>query len=109
MALFNDFIEVRRAALVDDPYGQHRDWANYTVVWSGLGAGVPYLRTRKTDTPIRETALSKAKLYLPGDLDIDTADQILFQGKLWTLEGEAWKWKMGARQYTKIDVRVVTK
>lgn len=109
MSLMNEPIEVRRAPLVEDAYGKHRDWNNYSVVWSGLGAGVPYLRTRKTETPIRETALSKAKLYLPGNLDVDTADRILFQGKLWTLEGEPWKWKMGARQYTMIDVRVVTK
>lgn len=109
MALMNERIEVHRAPLVEDAYGKHRDWANPSVVWSGLGAGVPYLRTRKTETPIRETAMSKAKLYLPGDVDVDTADQILFQGKLWTLEGEAWKWKMGARQYTMVDVRLVTK
>ncbi|MFF8629681.1 hypothetical protein [Streptomyces werraensis] len=105
----NEQIEIRRAGLKEDAYGKHRDWDNYTVVWSGLGAGVPYLRTRKTETPIRETALSKAKIYLPGNLDVDTADLIWFQDKLWTLEGEPWKWRMGARQYTMIDVRVVTK
>ncbi|MEV5883097.1 hypothetical protein AB0L74_10320 [Streptomyces sp. NPDC052020] len=105
----NEQIEIRRAPLVEDAYGKHRDWESSTVVWSGLGAGVPYLRTRKTETPIRETALSKARIYLPGSLDIDTADQVTFQGKIWNLEGEAWKWRMGARQYTMIDVRVVTK
>ncbi|MEV0472328.1 hypothetical protein [Streptomyces prunicolor] len=68
----------------------------FTVIWAGFGTA-------------ESTALSKAKLYLPGNLDVDTADRILFQGKLWTLEGEPWKWKMGARQYTMIDVRVVTK
>jgi hypothetical protein len=40
---------------------------------------------------------------------VDSADRILFQGQTWHLEGEAWKWKLGARQFTMIDVKVVTK
>ncbi|WP_328377039.1 hypothetical protein OHB13_11845 [Streptomyces sp. NBC_00440] len=109
MALFNDIIEVRRAPLVEDAYGHHRDWDTYTVVWSGLGAGVPYLRTHKAETPVRETTTNKATIYLPGNLEVDSSDQILFQSKLWTPEGEPWKWKLGSRQYTMIDVRGVTK
>jgi hypothetical protein len=109
MALFNDQIEVQRAPLIEGEYGRRRDWTNYTVVWSGLGAGVPYQRTRKLDDPARETTQNKATIYLPGDIAVDSADRILFQGKQWTPEGEAWKWKLGSRRYTMVQVKGVTK
>jgi hypothetical protein len=109
MALFNDHIEVHRAPLVADDYGHHRDWDSQTVVWSGMGAGVPYRRAWKADESTRETALNRATLYLPGDIAVDSADRILFQGHIWSPEGEAWKWKLGSRQYTMLDVKVVTK
>ncbi|MFJ9006996.1 hypothetical protein [Streptomyces canus] len=109
MALFNDCIEVRRAQLVTDDYGKHRDWDNQTVVWSGMGAGVPYRRAWKAEESTRETALNRATLYLPGNVAVDSSDRILFQGNTWHPEGEAWKWKLGSRQYTMIQVKLVTK
>jgi hypothetical protein len=74
-----------------------------------MGAGVPYRRSWKPDEASRETAQNRATLYLPGDVPVDSADRISFQGQTWHLEGEAWKWKLGARQFTMIDVKVVTK
>ncbi|MFI0553419.1 hypothetical protein [Streptomyces scabiei] len=109
MALFNDRITVYRAPLVADDYGKHRDWANQTVVWSGMGAGVPYRRAWKADAASRETALNRATCYLPGDVQIDSSDRISFQGNTWAPEGAAWKWKLGSRQYTMIDLKMVTK
>jgi hypothetical protein len=109
MALFNDHIDIHRAPLVTDDYGKHRDWDNPVVVWSGLGAGVPYRRAWKTDAASRETSLNRATLYLPGDVEVDSADRILFQRNTWYSEGEAWKWKLGSRQYTMLDVKLVTK
>ncbi|MGW2709441.1 hypothetical protein HKX69_05825 [Streptomyces argyrophyllae] len=109
MALFNDQIEIHRAPLVTDDYGKHRDWDNATVVWSGRGAGVPYRRTEKPDEATRETSVRRATCYLPGDVAVDSADRILFQGRAWSPEGDAWKWKLGSRQYTMLNVRTVTK
>ncbi|WP_435270923.1 hypothetical protein [Streptomyces sp. 1222.5] len=109
MALFNDHITVYRAQLVTDDYGKHRDWDNQVTVWTGLGAGVPYRRAWKADEASRETALNRATLYLPGDVDVDSADRIEFQGNTWHPEGEAWKWSLGSRRYTMLNVRMVTR
>ncbi|MEV3860716.1 hypothetical protein AB0J38_41205 [Streptomyces sp. NPDC050095] len=109
MALFNDLIEVHRALLVLDDYGSHRDWENPTVVWSGLGAAVPYARVAKADNPNRETSTSRITCYLPGDITVDSADRLLFQGRFWALEGQAWKWRLGSRRYTMLAAKEVTK
>ncbi|MGJ3559628.1 hypothetical protein ACR6C2_16785 [Streptomyces sp. INA 01156] len=55
MALMNERIEVHRAPLVEDAYGRHRDWDNYTVFWSDR-AGVP------TCAPGRPRRLSERRL-----------------------------------------------
>ncbi|MFF3416825.1 hypothetical protein ACFYW9_19310 [Streptomyces sp. NPDC002698] len=107
--LFNDRIEVRRARLVADDYGKHRDWDDPLIVWSGFGAGVPRGGPSSPDAASRETSTSKATVYLPGDVAVDSADKVLFQDQLWQLEGRAWKWKLGSRRYTMLHVKAVIK
>ncbi|MGW5773104.1 hypothetical protein ACWEVY_28630 [Streptomyces longwoodensis] len=109
MSLLNDPIKVYRAPLVNDGYGPRRDWGSPEVVWSGLGAGVPYARSSKPDEATRETATNRATIYLPGDVAVDSADRVEFHDQLWHLEGAAWKWKLGSRQFTMLQAKVVSK
>ncbi|AEW94040.1 MULTISPECIES: hypothetical protein [Streptomycetaceae] len=108
MALFNDHIAVWRAPLISDPYGQHRDWSKAALVWSGLGAALPYRRTYRPE-PTRETSRSRITVYLPGAVPYDAADRLLINGLWWVSDGESWSWKLGARRYTQIDAKRVSK
>lgn len=109
MALFNDPIEVHRAPMVDDAYGKRRDWDQAVMMWSGIGAAVPYRRSYKPDPATRETSRTRITVYLPGNVDFDSADRLLIHGDWWEADGDAWPWRMGSRRYAQIDAKRVSK
>jgi hypothetical protein len=109
MALLNDPVEVWRAPLIKDAYGQHRDWDQAVKVWGGIGAALPYRRSYKPDAAVRETSRTRITVYLPGHIDFDSADRLLIRGEWWEADGEAWPWRLGARQFSEIDAKRVTK
>jgi hypothetical protein len=109
LALFTDTIAVYRAPLIADEYGSHRDWDNATVVFSGLGAALPYRRTYTPDRAVRETSRLRITVYLQGHPVIDSADRLLVRGEWFLVDGEAWTWTLGTRSFVELDATRVIK
>jgi len=109
VALFTDPITIKRAPLVEDAYGRRRDWGQAVTVWSGIGAALPYRRVAGSASPDRETSHQRVTVYLSGDADIDSADQLTIRGQVYTLDGPPWIWRLGSRVYVQMDARRVDK
>lgn len=92
--IFNKIIEVWRAPLVEDAYGQKRDWTAKTRVASIPASVQPILSIRMASEEKnvdRETVTTKQRVYFRWH-DVLSTDRVLIDGEWWEIWGDPEDW-----------------
>ena len=105
--IWNKLIEVWRAPLVSDAYGQYRDWDRAMRVLSAPASVQPLNSEEAVAFGERETTVTRRKVYLRR-FDVESHDRLLIDGEWWEVYGEPFTWAYPAlTQYTRLIVRRV--
>lgn len=88
----------RRAALIEDPVTgeQTRDWANAEEETIENAKVNPFELSEKLGLDYnvdREFVRGSLKFYAPAGVDIDSNDQIIYEGETFSILGEPFAWR----------------
>lgn len=98
---FSDPLTVLRAGLVESSYTNRREWEKPTTVWSGLACVQPD-RAFEVRSPARETAQERLIVFLPLSADVDSADRVTYDGKVYEVDGDPAEWAHGSLRHIRI-------
>ncbi|MEU4579974.1 head-tail adaptor protein [Nonomuraea sp. NPDC023979] len=100
-----------RAPLVDDVYGKARDWTSAQPVGTyrasvqpeRVGSGLAADEDRD-----RETTITTYRVFVPGVVDVESADRVEFRGLLYDVVGSPRLWPVGVNgRHTAFTMRRV--